>query len=152
MVPNPKPVSILLQVGGKAIGSFESFLPTSFVSGFAETVAVREPPLRNRDRVVLQANRSVVVEHGNAGSIVVTGVVRLFAKQHVVLAKPGGAGARIDLRHFMPERQLASPRTKVRAEDTPVVMPTRGRAHADSTSQSVVTRSPDFTAMVVAAR
>ena len=152
MVPNPKPVRIPFQVGGKPIGSFESSLPARVVTRFAEPVVVREPPLRNRDRVVLQANHSVIVEHGNAASIVVTSVVRLLAKQHVVFAELAGAGARIDLRHFMPERQLASSRAKVGAKDTPVIMPTRGQAHADSTSQSVVTRSSGSTAMVEAAR
>ena len=132
MVPDPKPVSILFQVGGEPIGSFEGLLPARLVTCLAETVVVREAPLRDRDRVVLQANHSVVVEHGNAGGVVVPGVIRLLAKQHVVLAKPAGGGARIDLRRFMPERQLASSRTEIGAEDTPIVMPTRGQAHAGS--------------------
>ena len=152
MAPNRKPVSILFQVGGKPIGSFESFLPASAVTGLAETVVVREPPLCNRNRVVLQADHSVIVEHGNAGSIVVPGIFRLLTKHHVVLAKPISGGARIDLRRLMPERQLASSRSKVGAGDTTVVMPTRGQAHDDSTSQRVVTKSSGSTAMVVAAR
>src|ERR1035438_1239651 len=118
MVPHPQPVSILLQVGGKPIGGRKSLLPTNFVTALAETVVIREPPLRNCNRVVLQADGSVVVEHGNASAIVVPGVVRFLAKQHVILAKPAGSGARIDLGHLVPERQLASSGAEIGAEDT----------------------------------
>jgi hypothetical protein len=52
----------------------------------------------------------------------------------------------------MPKRQLALARNKISANNAPVVLPTRGHAHAGSTSQSVVTKSSCSTAIVVAAR
>src|SRR5208282_756449 len=115
-------------------------------------VVVPEAPLRNRDRVVLQADGAAVVEHGDTRSIVMPGVVCLLAKRHVVFAETICGSTRIGLWHLMPERQLASSGAKVGAEDSPVVMPTRSHAHADSTSQRVVTRSCASTAMLVAAK
>ena len=77
---------ILFKVSDQPIGSFESLLPGRIVSRLAEDVVVCETPLGDRDWVVLQADDSAIVEHGDAGRVVVAGVVRLLAKLHVVLA------------------------------------------------------------------
>src|SRR5271168_3215325 len=94
MVPDPQPVSVLFQIGGKPIGGFESLLPTAFIGCLAKQVVVREAPLRNRDRVVLQANRAVIIEHGDTSAVVMPSIVRLLAKEHVIGTKLAGSGTR----------------------------------------------------------
>src|ERR1700722_14635701 len=76
----------------------------------AKQVVIAQPPLRNRDRVILQGNFSPVVELRNSSRIVRPGVVRLLVKQHVVFAEPMKTRLGIYPRRVMPKTEMASPR------------------------------------------
>src|SRR5271165_284472 len=144
---------ILFEIGAEPVGRLERLLPARVVSRLAKPVVVRQSPLRDRDWVVLQSDGAVVVEHRNAAGAIVPGVFSFLAEPHVVLAEivaqligefiartgegarrsiffAGRKCARIDLRHLVPKGQLASPGTKVGAEDAAIVVPTVGWAHA----------------------
>src|ERR1700687_4389488 len=125
MIPDPEPLTILLEVRDQPIGSFERVFPTCRIVALAEEVIVRESPLRNRDRVVLKFDDPVVVDHGDTHSVVMPRIVSLLAKHHVVLAKSIGARTGVRFRGLVPEGELASSRSEISAENTPVVMPTR---------------------------
>ena len=100
----------------------EKSLSSFFTLSVAEEVVVPQTPLRNRDRVVLQADFAVVVEHWNTGRIVMSRIVRFLGKQHVVFAKLMDARARIHPRRLVPKSKVALSRNKVGAEDAPVIL------------------------------
>src|SRR5580692_12569794 len=102
--------------------SLSSFFTLFCTSGLAEEVVVAQTPLRNRDRVVLQADFAVVVEHRNTGRIVMSWIVRFLGKQHVVFAKLMDACTRIHLSRFVPKSKVTVSRNKVGAEDAPVIL------------------------------
>src|SRR6266536_156333 len=151
VVPDPEAERILLQIIAKPSGSLQRLLAAGLVTGGAELIVVRQAPLSDSDWVVLEADHSSIVEHGNAVGVVGAGVIGLFAKQHIVLAKLAAGtseGARrsivlkcpwIEGRGFVPECEVASPGAEIGAEDAPVILPTRGHAHSGySISQIVV--------------
>src|SRR5580704_10613376 len=83
VVPNPATMLVLLKVCSQPVGGLQSFLQTGSVRCLAEKIKVREPPLRDRNRVILQADCAAIVEHGYSGRIVGARVVGLLAKRHV---------------------------------------------------------------------
>src|ERR1700686_3205255 len=123
-MPYPHPERVLLQMLAQPIASGKKFPLALFTSSLAREVVVAQSPLRNRDGVVLQADPAVVVEHRNASGIVIGGIIRFLAKQHVVFAKLMDARTRIGLRRLMPEGELALPRNKIGTEDAPIVLQT----------------------------
>ena len=100
----------------------EKSLSSFFTLSLAEEVVVAQTPLRNRDRVVLQADFAVVVEHWNTGRIVMPRIVRFLGKQHVVFAKLMDGRARIYPRRLVPKSKVTVSRNKVGAEDAPVIL------------------------------
>ncbi len=101
----------------------QEFFFSADISRVAIEIEVAESPLRDRNRVVLQADAAVVVQHGNASGIVVAAIVRLFREEHVILAKFAGRRVEVRLRRFVPESEMAFlPRHQVRIENAPVVM------------------------------
>src|ERR1700704_449324 len=96
MIPHPESVRVLFEVRAQPVSSFKSFLPAALVACFAEAVIVRQAPLRNRDRVVLQTDGTAIVEHRDAAGVVLSAIIGLFSKPHVVLAEASDIGPRID--------------------------------------------------------
>src|ERR1700690_652943 len=169
MVPDPEAMRILFEVGRKPVRGADSFLKALIIGILSKAIVVRESPLRDGYRVVLQADRAAIVEHGNSVSVVRTGVVGLFAKRHVIRAElpinllRSDARTRIDFRHLVPESKLAASGAEIRGQNAAIVLQTLGGTHAESglcmavpgelsTSQIVVTMSSCSTAIVVAAR
>src|SRR5581483_6751017 len=113
-------------------------------------VEVPEPPLRDRDRVVLEADVAPIVEQRNAGVVLVCVVVRLREEALVVLAAGLLEGVLVDLRRLVPERQLARRVAEIRGDDAAeIARPRRDTVrrrlqHQPSTSSAsaVAIRSP----------
>src|SRR5580704_4171215 len=97
------------------VASGEESLSSFFILGLAENAVVAQAPLRNSDRVVLQADLAVVVEHRNTGRIVMSRIVSFLGKQHVVFAQLMDARARIRLRRVVPKSEVALSRDKIGA-------------------------------------
>src|SRR5579863_8008732 len=102
--------------------SLLAFISVAFALAVAEEVVVAQSPLRNRDRVVLQANRAVVVEQRNSQRIILTGIIRFLGEQHVVLPEPMNACARVGSRCVVPEGELALSRKQISTEDASIVL------------------------------
>src|SRR5580704_19597760 len=100
----------------------QELLPALWFLRTAIKVMVAQSPLRDGDRVILQTNFSVVVQHGNTGSVVDPVVVRFLGKQHVVFAEFGHGRRGIELRRVVPKSQLAFARQQVGVKDSPVVV------------------------------
>src|ERR1700757_5005591 len=131
VIPDPKAMQVLLQVVTKPVRRPEGFLGADWIATGAELVVISETPLRDRDGVVLESDGAAIVEHRDAVGVVVSGVIGLLAKQHVVLTDSAGVGLKgawIDGWRFVPEAQLALPGAEVGAENAPVVVPTGGDA------------------------
>jgi hypothetical protein len=116
--------------------------------GLVKKIVVAQPPLCDCDGVVLQANFAVVIEHWDAGGVVMPEIVRLLGKQHVVGAKLMNACSRIFLRGLVPESKVTFPRTKVSAEDAPIILQAahpwtlaRGKRVTDDAADSSPNRS-----------
>ena len=63
------------------------FVTALLVLGAKKKIEVPQTPLRDCNRVVLQADVAVVVEQGNAGGVVGSGVAGLLEEGHVVFAE-----------------------------------------------------------------
>jgi hypothetical protein len=89
-----------------------------------EEIVVPQAVLRDRDRVVLQADAAVIVEQRHTGGIVGAGIVGLIREQHVVFAEFGGTRIRILCRSLVPECEMALPAEEVGAENASIVAET----------------------------
>src|SRR5215472_11882019 len=121
MVPDPDAVSILLEVGAEPFGDSKEPLFAFDTPATAPKVVAAQAVLRNRDRVVLQADVSVIVELRDALYVVGAPIVGLFREWHVVFAEFGGAGVRIFCGSFVPEGEMAIASEEVGTEDSAVV-------------------------------
>src|SRR5580700_862972 len=75
----------------------------------AKKVVIAQPPLRNRDRVVLQTDSSAIVKLRNSRRIVRSSVISFLSKQHVVFAEPVKTNRRVYSGRLMPKTEMASP-------------------------------------------
>jgi len=150
VVPDPETVSVLFLVGGKPIGSPKTFLPTVFVSPARRTSCnSRDPTVRSQSGCTanqwFRGNRAWECQRRRSAQR-----SPFFTKQHVYspswLEVARGLASGVSCQNV----NWLRPESQIGAEDSPIVVPTR-HAHADSTSQIVVTRSSRSTAMVVAA-
>ena len=98
-----------------------------------QQVVVAEPPLRHRNRIILAADFAVIVEHGDALCVMVSGVVGFGCEPHVVLAKAIGAQAWIQLRRLVPESKLALARQQVGGANAPEILNTVRDRHGGNT-------------------
>ena len=100
----------------------EELLLTAGVAGALPKVVITQAVLGDSDRVVLQADVSVIVELRNAVRVIGTLIVRLFGKEHVVLAEFVQSDVGILRGSLMPESEMAVAAEEIRAENASVVI------------------------------
>ena len=76
-----------LEIGEQPLAGAKKFFPAQFLSRAQPEVVIAEPPLRDRDRVVLETDVAAVVEHGHARLVVGTGIVGLLAEELPILSR-----------------------------------------------------------------
>src|SRR5207245_9834651 len=82
-----------------------------------EKVVISEPPLRDSNRVVLQADAAAVIEHRNASGVMRPGVIGLLEKWHVVFAECASGGVRSYLGNIVPEIQMPTIGEQIGSEE-----------------------------------
>src|SRR5882762_6075762 len=87
VVPDVNAGSILFQVIAKPIAGTKKLVPSFVVASSDKQVVISQSPLRDGDGIVLQADCTAIVHHGNAMRIAMPGVRSLFGKAHVILAE-----------------------------------------------------------------
>lgn len=87
-----------------------------------EKVVISEPPLRDSNRVVLQADAAAVIEHRNASGVMRPGVIGLLEKWHVVFAECASGGVRIYLGNIVPEIQMTILGEQIGSEYAPIIV------------------------------
>lgn len=107
MIPNRQPCRICLEVGFQPIGHLKKPATALVIVCNTVDVVVAQTILCDRYGVVLETDGSVVIKHGNAGRIILSRVISLGSKKHVVLAQCVRTRARVNLRDLVPERQVA---------------------------------------------
>src|SRR5262249_35255181 len=114
-----------------------------------KAVVISQSPLSDRDRVILQPDLAVIVEHGNSRAVVVPSIVSLLQKWHVIFAKFSGRCIGIYFRTVVPKSELALARNEICAGNASIVIPP---AHGWIKLHKLVSRSAPFTATVLNAR
>ncbi|OLE57861.1 MAG: hypothetical protein AUG13_01815 [Chloroflexi bacterium 13_1_20CM_2_59_7] len=83
------------------------------------------------NRVVLQANPTVVIQQRYASRIAGSVIISLLGERHVVFAEFTDGGVRVHLRQIVPEAELACARDQVGTEDAPVIIQTARKRHIE---------------------
>ena len=149
MFPHPQALRILIQIRKQPIRTLHQPLTPHWVARSPQQVVISQPPLRNCNRVVLQTNPSVVIQHRNTVRVVMPRIIRLRRERHVIFAKLISPQITIDFRPLMPKRQLALARQQIRTKDSPVVLQSIAQI---PTRHSEASMSYPSTAIVVNAR
>src|SRR6266576_2314511 len=121
MVPDPHALTILFHVGNQPVTGGEKFLAAGLFLVTREEIVVPQPVLSYGDRVVLQTDRAVIVESGNALCVVVTGEICFGREPHVVLTQLVCLRVGIQFGYFMPEGQMALAGQQVCTKNAPIV-------------------------------
>src|SRR5207245_1610423 len=121
VVPHPDPKGVLLQAGAEPVARSEELFLALFLAPAAKQVVIPQAPLSDGNRVVLQADLSVVIQQRNTSRIVGATIIGLLEERHVVFAKFCDGCAGIHLRLIVPEGKLAFAWDEVGTAYTPVV-------------------------------
>jgi len=122
MIPDKLASRVGLEMGDEPVSDQEKLAAAVKIAGALPEIVVAESVLGDGDGVVLKSDAAVIVELGNARSIVGASVVRFLGEGHVVFAELSWRGVRILYGRFVPESEMAFASKQIGAEDASVVV------------------------------
>ena len=135
--PNPNALGVLIEIGQQPVGTTDQLFPPCWVARTPEQVVIPKPPLCDGDRIVLEADLSAIVEHGDTVGVIMSRVVGFFRERHIIFVELIGPQVAIEGGRLVPKRELALAGEQVSAEDSLVVAQSVGQGHSgDRIAQS----------------
>src|SRR5437764_4992335 len=107
MVPYPTAGAILFHMRAEPVARGQEFFLALFLVRSQKKIVISQTPLRDCNRIVLKADVSVVIQQRNTCGIALPRIVGLLKKWHVIFAEFVDLSIGVDLRHIVPEGELA---------------------------------------------